>query len=105
VEKSAVSDLPHRKGIAENVKVVHDGLPTWTWGANEQVNRWSPEKTKDMQTPGTTPKMWEKTYQTHPEEDLVWLQKFCEVVAQVKEMFPQVLEDVRGPDWVIGAPQ
>jgi len=58
VEKSAVSDLPHRKGIAENIKVVHDGLPTWTLGANEQVNRWAPENTKDMQTPGTTPEMW-----------------------------------------------
>lgn len=110
LQKHAAPDLPHHKGIVENAKAVHDALPTWARSArsfkalNEEINRWAPQNKKYMQ-PSTTSTMWEKAYQTHTGEDIAWLQKFCEVVAQMEKVFLEVVEGVRGLGWVIGAPQ
>jgi hypothetical protein len=41
--------------------------------------------------------IWENAYQIHPEGDIAWLQRFCEAVAQMEKVFPEVLEEIKDP--------
>jgi hypothetical protein len=109
LQKHVVLESPYHKEILDKARIFHERLPTWVLSARsfttmtEQVDRWAPKHTKYKQPLNVSPMMWEDAYLTHTEEDLVWLQKLGEIVARMEEVFPQVLEDVRGLGWIIGA--
>jgi hypothetical protein len=94
----ALSSDQHKE-VVEKTMIICKTLPAWAGDATDmealprQVSRWSPKNTMS----------WSLAYQPHKERELGWLETFGEVVAWMEAQFPDLLQEVRSPGWVLGA--
>jgi hypothetical protein len=100
-EGSAVLTSDQHKENFEKAKVICQGLPVWAAGApdmetlTQQVGRWAPKHRAVMS--------WDRAYQPHREYEVGWLELFGEMAAWMEAQFPDLVEVMRGPGWILGA--
>jgi hypothetical protein len=100
-EGHAVLTTDQHEEMFKKARITRSVLPAWAAGVpdmgalTQQVERWEPRYKAIMS--------WGLAYQPHKEWEVRWLETFGEVVAWMEAQFPDLLQEVRGPGWVVGA--